>query len=156
MGMREEIQGQTISQLSLRPYVAVTAETTVRQTVQKMREEEIGAAIVVDQSGKAVGLFTEKLLVNLLATDPSHMDEQVSHHMSRHLISLRKTDTIAKLILTMQRHNLRWVCLTDEAGRPVALTGMRGVIEHVADYFPRLVKVQPFNLNISVEQREGA
>jgi hypothetical protein len=49
------------------------------------------------------------------------------------------------------------VSIVDADGRPTALTGLRGVVEYVADYFPRQVKVQPIDgSKVSIKTREGA
>ncbi len=156
MGLREDIQQQPISELALRPYVAVDAQTTVRNAVTKMKQLNLGAAIIVDSAGKAVGMFDEKKLLRLLTERPGGLDEPVGTHLSQQIVCLPRTATIAQLIATMQSRNLRWVCVVDDGGNPVAMTGLRGVVDYVADYFPRQVKVQPMDVKLAMEEREGA
>jgi CBS domain-containing protein len=101
-------------------------------------------------------MFTEKLLIRLLAHRPEAVDEPVAEHQSVRIVCLRGEEPIARLITTMQKHALRWVCMVDGDGRPTALADLRGVIEYVADHVPRIVKVQPIEPKLSMEQREGA
>jgi len=157
MGLRENILRDPVSALQLRPFVAVTPDATVRQTVQAMRDKQMGAASIIDDTGKYIGMFNEKMLIRMLTADPSGLDEPVEQHMTRKIYTIKQDDTIAHLIAVMQSWNLRWVTIVDDAGKPTALTGLRGVIEYVADYFPRQVKVQPNDSSkVSIETREGA
>jgi predicted transcriptional regulator len=157
MGLRENILREPVSVLQLRPYAAVTADATVRQAVDAMRAKQIGAAMIVDEAGKAIGMFNEKMLIRLLINDPKLLDDPVEKHMTRNIFTVQASDSIAKLISTMQNRHLRWVSIVDADGRPTALTGLRGVVEYVADYFPRQVKVQPIDgSKVSIKTREGA
>ncbi|MBI1367782.1 MAG: CBS domain-containing protein [Planctomycetes bacterium] len=157
MGLRENILRDPISELTLRPVVAMPRSATVRQTIEAMKRQGIGAAIIVDSDGRAAGMFNEKLLIRLLLESPGSLDEPVEKHMTPRLVTVRESDSIAKLLAIMQEFSLRWVCIIDEQGRPTALTGLRGLIEYVVDYFPRQVKVQPIDKNhVSMRTREGA
>lgn len=157
MGLRENILREPISVLQLRPYAAVTADATVRQAVDAMRAKQIGATMIVDEAGKAIGMFNEKMLIRLLINNPKLMDDPIEQHMTRNIFTVQAGDSIAKLISTMQNRRLRWVSIVDEEGRPTALTGLRGVVEYVADYFPHQVKVQPIDgSKVSIKTREGA
>ncbi|QNN21087.1 CBS domain-containing protein [Planctomycetales bacterium ZRK34] len=157
MGLRENILREPISVLQLRPYAAVTADATVRQAVEAMRDKQIGAAMIVDEAGKTLGMFNEKMLIRLLINDPTLLDEPVEKHMTTNIFTVQASDPIARLISTMQNRRLRWVSINDAEGRPTALTGLRGVVEYVADYFPHQVKVQPIDgSKVSIKTREGA
>jgi CBS domain-containing protein len=156
MGLRENLWRHPISQLSLRKALTVSPAMPVRQAVELMRREKIGAVIAINEAGKPTGMFNEKLLIRLLAYRPEAADEPIGSHLSVRIVCLRRDEPIARLIDVMQKHSLRWVCVVDEEGRAVALTGLRGVMEYVIDYFPRLVKVQPIEAKLSMEHREGA
>jgi hypothetical protein len=75
--------------------------------------------------------------------------------MSRQVVRLSGSNSIATLLRAMQQQRLRWVCVVDNDGRPLALTGLRGVIDFVVDSFARDVRVQPITEKLPV-QREGA
>src|SRR5690606_771325 len=97
------------------PYAPVRRGLSVRETVARMKDQQVGAAIVVDDDGLAVGMFTEKLLIRLLARNPRAMDDPVESHMANRMVCLRDDEPIARLLATMQAHKLRWVCITDAA-----------------------------------------
>ncbi|MBI1372840.1 MAG: CBS domain-containing protein [Phycisphaera sp.] len=156
MGLRENIQHDTIGDLALRKAVVVQPDITIREAIKAMQQAGLGAVIVVDEDGKPVGMYNEKMLPGMLSTNPGAMDRPVRDHMTSYVICLRKSESIATLIATMEKHKLRWVCVVDDAGRPVALTGLRGVVEYLVEYFPYKVKMQPLQSRLAIEQREGA
>lgn len=156
MGLRENLRREPISQLELHKAVTVRPQTPVHEAIEALRRESVGAVIVTDDDGRPAGMFTEKLLIRLLVYRPEATHEPVASHMSARIECLKADEPIARLISTMQRHALRWVCVVDGDGRPTALADLRGVIEYVVDHFPRLVKVQPIEPRLSIENREGA
>ena len=84
------------------------------------------------------------------------MDEPASKHMVREVVTVKQTDPIAVLIATMKQRHLRWVCVVDDEGKAIALTGLRGVMEYMVDHHPLLVKSTPIRRKLSMNEREGA
>ncbi len=52
--------------------------------------------------------------------------------------------------------NVRMLCVVDEQGRVVGLTGQRGLMEYVAEHFPGEVMVQRIGQPSYMSDREGA
>ena len=64
---------------------------------------------------------------------------------------------IAKVLDAMQNHGMRFVIVLDDDGKAIALTGQRGMMEYIADHFPRQVKVHMIDdAKLYMDQREGA
>ncbi|MEE9212530.1 MAG: CBS domain-containing protein [Phycisphaeraceae bacterium] len=156
MGLREDILNDPVSALELRELAAVKRTTTVRDAIGLMRENRVGCVVVLDDQGRPLGKFTERLLIKLLLEDPDHLDHPVEQHMASAWAFVHKTDPIATVIDRMQSKGLRFVVVLDEDGRAVAMTGQKGVMQYIADHFPRQVKVQRMRSKISMDQREGA
>ena len=83
MGLREHILNDPVSMLELRELIAVPQGTTVRQAIALMREKALGCVVAVDEQGKPVGKFTERVLVKILLKGPDALDEPVESHMAR-------------------------------------------------------------------------
>ncbi len=156
MGLFDNIISEQLAQLSLRGVLKVDANAIVRDVVDQMKTRSIGAAIIVDQDDKPLGMFNEKILLRLLATSPQSLDDNVESHMTRSVVCINENESIVTLIRIMQDHKLRWICVVDDQGKASALTGLRGVIEYVSDYFARSVAVQPLESRIAIQQKEGA
>ncbi|MHC4993626.1 MAG: CBS domain-containing protein [Planctomycetota bacterium] len=143
--------------LDIHKTVSIKPGTLVRDVVAQMREAKLGAAFVVNHTDHPVGMFNERMLVDLLAHKPGAMDEPIEKHMTLNIVCMLRSDSVAKLIATMKNYNISWVCLVDEHYKPEALTGLRGVLRYVVEYIPHLIKVEPMDTtNLSMEQREGA
>ncbi len=157
MGLHKDLNEVPISELSLRRCPTTTAEVKLREAIRIMRRDQLGAIIVVDDEGLPIGMFNEHILIQILDETPEVLDEPLSSHMTTEFVCLRRDDPIAKLIAVMFKHHAHWVCVVDKAGRPVSFSGLRGVIEYVADYFPHRVLVQPTTSSkLAMDEREGA
>jgi uncharacterized Ntn-hydrolase superfamily protein len=65
-------------------------------------------------------------------------------------------DTVCHVMDRVRRQGARFVCVVDEMGRAVALTGQKGLAEYIADHFPDQVMVQRVGGRPGQETREGA
>lgn len=155
MGLKHDILNQPVSELELRDLIAVRSTTTVRQALEKLRQKKLGCVVIVDDEGKPLGKFTERLLIKLLLEHPDGLDQHVGDHMASAWDASQQTDPIATVIDKMESKKLRFVVVLDEQGKAVALTGQKGVMEYIVDHFPRQVKVQRMSTEFFTGQREG-
>jgi CBS domain-containing protein len=156
MGLRSDILNQPVSSLALRPLITVRPSATVHEAIETMRRARLGCVIVIDDAGKPIGMFNEKMLMRMLLEKPDAISQPIRQHMTRNVWSVIEGDTIARLIGVLQVHKLRWACVCDDSGKATAITGLKGLMEHIVDNFPRQCKVQPIRSNLAIEQREGA
>ena len=156
MGLREDIRREPVSALGLRKVIPMSSSASVREAVAAMRENRRGYVTVQDEAGRPRGMFTERGLIRLLTTDASALDGPVGPHVSTEVPCVKATDSIATLLEVMQRERVRFVCVLDDEGKALGVTGQRGVMEYIADHFPRTVKAQVMDSKLSMDQREGA
>lgn len=156
MSLRQNILNEPVSRLPLRDLIAVEPTTTVRRAITMMRDKKLGCVIVVDGAGKPVGKFSERQLTRLLLNDPDGLERPVGECMAQDWRCVTLTDPIARVIELMKEADLRFVCVVDQNGRAVALTGQRGVMEYIAEHFPRQVLASRVSNRPYLEQREGA
>jgi predicted transcriptional regulator len=93
--------------------------------------------------------------MSLLAKDANGLDEQVGNHLTPDWATVRQSDPIAKAVEAMQKHRMRFVCVTNVEGQAVALTGQKGLMEYIAEHFPQAVLNQTPGTKTSAG-REGA
>ena len=155
MGLKHDILNQPVSELELRELIAVRPTTTVREALEQMKQKKLGCVVVVDDEGKPLGKFTERLLIKMLLEHPDALDQQVGDHMANDWDAVQQTDPIATVIDKMESKKLRFVVVLDAQGKAVALTGQKGVMEYIVDHFPRQVKVQRMSTEFFTGQREG-
>ena len=68
--------------LPLLSLITVDRTTTVRQAIALMREKRLGCVVIVDEDGRPMGKFTERLLINLLLEHIDGLDRPVIEHMA--------------------------------------------------------------------------
>ncbi len=156
MGLREDIHTDPVSELDVRELLWVRPGTTVRQCLALMRSKHLGCVIVVNEAGQPVGKFTERLLMKLVLRDASGLDKPVDGFMYKDANVIAQRDPIEKLLRTMQKQSLRFMCVVDDTGKAVGLTGQKGLMEYVTEHFPRQVKGQRMRSKMYMDEREGA
>ena len=156
MGLHHKILNEPVSQLRLRELLTVQSVTTCQEAVELMRKKRLGYVVILDPSGVPLGMFTERTLIHLVLDNPRSLNDPVLRHMSGRSWRVRKDEPIAKVIEMMESQKIRFLTVVDEQGRAVGVTGQRGVMEFVADHFPRQVKVQRMASEYFSDQREGA
>ena len=155
MGLRDNLLTDSISQLALREAIILDPKTPIRDAVVLMRSKRLGCVIVAEEGRIPVGVFTERALMKLLAHDASALDELVGSHLAPTWAIVKQSDSIAKALEAMQRNRMRFVCVTNDEGQAVALTGQKGLMEYIADHFPQAVLTQTPGTKTFTE-REGA
>jgi CBS domain-containing protein len=156
MGLQENLRIERVGQLKLRDPVTVRKNTLVRDAVTLMRNQNIGCAIVIDGERKPIGIFTESMLTEMLAHDVAALNQPLEKHMAERCPWVKTTDPIADVLEAMQLKNTRLLCVVDEQGCVVGLTGQRGLMEYVAEHFPGEVMVQRIGQPSYLSDREGA
>ena len=156
MGLRENIRSEQVSRLTLRVPVTASSDTPIRDAVKAMREKKLGCVIIIDEEQKPIGLFTERMLTQLLAQNPAVVEDKLRQHMAEPCPWVRLTDEIEDVMDALTEKNIRFLAVVDEEGKLLGLTGQKGLMEYVAEHFPRLVMVQRIGGSPSTTNREGA
>ncbi|MEZ6063175.1 MAG: CBS domain-containing protein [Planctomycetaceae bacterium] len=156
MGLMEDLDASTVSQMNLRPPVTISRTATVREAVVAMRAAGLGCVIAVDENEKAVGIFTEGILRHGLSDGASYLDEPLEDQIVARLPWVLPTDSVRMVLEAMEEHNIRFIAVLDENHHVLGITGQKSLMEFVAEYFPHEVLTHdPTGREVSVK-KEGA
>lgn len=155
MGLAEKFATTPVRELNLREIPKVKKGATVRQAIEVLRAAQLGCAAVVED-GKPVGMFTESILRETFAQNPDVVNEAVDAHIATPFPKAYLDDTVDMVLAAMQANNTRFVCVVDSNEQVVGLTGQKGLMEFVAEEFPRQVMVQRISEVSTTSRREGA
>ncbi len=155
MGLYENMLKEPVSRLNLRDAITGPPELSIRDAVQRMRAGRLGCIFAVDAEQRPVGMFTEAILRNMLATAPAGIDDSLADHMTRQFPRAETGEPILTVMEGMQAENHRFVCVVDDDGRVAGLTGQKGLMEYIADHFPEAVLTQCPGAT-PLPEREGA
>ena len=156
MGLEENLAKEHVSDLNLREPIKVQNDTIVRAAVAQMRERQLGCAVIVDDSDKPIGVFSERSVIDVLTRDTSLDNFKVGDFRDKNWAAVCLTDPISDVFDAIQHRGMRFVCVVDEEGCVAGLTGQRGLSEYFADHFPGQVMVQRVGGKSNMQQREGA
>ena len=143
----------------LQPAKPVCAEraSSVAAVIRQMQEHHIGCVLVVE-SGRLVGIFTERDLLSEVAgskSDPESMP--VDAVMTADPEALRATDPIVFALNKMSLGGFRHVPLIDEDHRPVGVISVKDIVDYIVDFFGSEVLNLPPEPGLDVgKRRDGA
>ncbi len=118
---------------SLHPPEPITTPptTSVSDAIQTMLKHDIGALVVVDASGKLLGIFSERdLLTKVAAEDADYSKLTVGESMTPNPECVDACDTLAFALHKMDVGGYRHLPVMDE-GRPAAVLSVRDMLRHI-------------------------
>jgi CBS domain-containing protein len=93
--------------------VTVTPDQTVREAVALLVDQHIGAVVVVDETGRPVGIVSERDIIRELAKNDQVLSEAVSRVMTRDVIIARPGDDTKAVSKTMTVRRFRHLPVMD-------------------------------------------
>lgn len=156
MGLSENIKKERVRDLPYRDAAMLGEDASIASAIEVMRAKRIGCAFVVDDKGRPLGFFTERKVIELLVQGYTNLDDiPLSEHLDETWFSVNQDAPLMDAVDAIQRRGARFLCVTDDDSRVVALTGQKGLAEYVADHFPNLVTVEQVGGTPGLD-REGA
>ncbi len=117
-----------------RVVVFATGNETVRDAAHRMRENNVGALVVVDKERRPVGILTDRdIVMRSVAEDRDPAYTTIEEIMTQELRTVQESTAIEEALRVMQRFGARrLVVLTDE-GKLAGLLSVDDVIELLAE-----------------------
>lgn len=138
----EAILNAQIRALEPKAAVSVTESASIAEAIALMIEQKVGAVLVVRQ-GRAVGIFTERDVLQRVAISGIDRGLPVSEVMTPNPEVLSLDDGIAFALNRMIARGFRHVPIVDKADRPVAVLSVREVVSYVVSLLPDRVHNLP-------------
>lgn len=156
MGLKENFRKESVNKLNLREPVTVNPEATIREAVKGMQSAGVGCVVVVNDEREAVGVYNEAMLRNQLSGPRDFIDQPISDHMATKFPWVMLSYPVETVLDAMQVNNTRFIVVLDENKKVCGLTGQKGLMEYIAEHFPREVMVQYVGRKSQDSEREGA
>jgi CBS domain-containing protein len=125
-----------LAALPPRPFARVEVGDAMWKVVSEMTAKGRGA-VVVEEAGAVVGIFTERDLVGRL----DHTDVLWSHVPVRDVMTpmptvVRETDSVGEAMRRLLAGRRRHLPIVDAKGRAIGLLSIRDLLAFVASMFP--------------------
>ena len=110
------------------PLILADSSDNVRDVARKMSERNIGAIAVLD-SGKLVGIFSERdLMTRVVAPGLNPDDTPVANVMTKALVAARPEEEIGSALQKMQSLGCRHLPVVDE-GNLIGMLSLRDLLK---------------------------
>jgi CBS domain-containing protein len=134
--------------------LAVSADSTVGEVIQLMRAQKGSCALVCNDSGKLVGIFTERDALRWMsATDSPSMS--IRDAMTADPAHLTSKASVGVAIETMAEGGYRHLPIVDDQGVPKGVAAVRGIVHYLVDHFPETIYTLPPEPGKKPSERDG-
>ena len=90
--------------------ITVSRSTPVSEAALLMRNEDIGALVVVDTAGRPVGIVTDRdIVISIVADGDNPADFVVEDIMSKNLHLVQEDESIFEILKILGKHSIRRV-----------------------------------------------
>ena len=126
---------ETVAKIQLQPYLHFSPDTSVNEAVRQLHESKVASALVVDDNGNLVGLFTERDVLERVAEGFERNTKQpVSEVMTSEPTVVYESDPAATAIAAIAVEGHRHVPVLDMDGKVLGLASPRRVFDFMVKH----------------------
>jgi len=153
--IESQLLAEPISQLDLTEFCIVTADTTVRETVQRMRATRQNSAFIVGKGTRLVGILTDRDVLRKVVNHPEIWDEPVETVMTQAPDTLLPTATAGQALRKMEEHRYRNLPVVNEHGIIEGNVTYFAILKYLTDHFPQAIYNLPPEPDNFATERDG-
>ncbi|ADY01936.1 MAG: CBS domain-containing protein [Vulcanisaeta sp.] len=105
--------------------VTVRDDEPLISVIRIMNERNIGSIIITDEEGRVIGVFTERDLLRLVASNIDISTLTVGDVMTKDVIVIEQDASLIKAVHIMAKHGIRHLPIVDEDGKIVGIISIR-------------------------------
>jgi CBS domain-containing protein len=114
--------------------ITIRPEQSIRQALALLAEHNIGAVVVVDETGRPVGILSERDVVRTAARDEQIFGRAVAELMTRDVVLGVTDDDLKAVACTMVERRIRHLPVV-EKGRLVGIVSIGDVVKAQRDEY---------------------
>lgn len=155
MRVVQKLQEEVIGHLDLDGYAVCEPQEPIAEVLKKMRHQHV-SAVLVEEGGRLVGIFTERDALTKVADQPATWARPVAELMTREPHSLDAQQPIRSALRLMNAGDYRNVPIVDKKGHIKGNLPQHEVIRFLTDQFPEDIYNLPPDPERIARTREGA
>lgn len=101
--------------------VVVSAEVTVVEVLKELTARRAGAALIVDETGKLLGIFTHGDFARCFPNDSAIGGRSVGEVMTRNPVTISADKLAAEVLLVLEQHRIDDLVVMDADGKPLGV-----------------------------------
>lgn len=135
-GGMQALASARVGELDPRPHARVGVDDAMWKVVAEMKTKGRGAVLVEDE-GALVGIFTERDLLNRVDySDALWSHVVVRDVMTPHPMVIRPDDSLSEALRRLIQGHRRHLPIVDDRGRVLGLISIRDILTFIAERFP--------------------
>jgi CBS domain-containing protein len=112
----------SISDILRKKLESIEETTSIQEVAKKMKDKNVSSLVVVDMSGKPVGLVTERDLVRKVCINDVRTSKVTSREvMSSPLITIKASSSTSTAADMMLKNNVRHLLIVDDGNKPIGI-----------------------------------
>lgn len=118
-----------VADIMVSPVVTARADATLQDTVTRLQGERVGSCVVIDADGKAIGIVTERDVLNAVGREGAvALTRPLSAFMSTPVEWIAANALLYRAIARMDRRRIRHLAVLDGEGRPLGMVTTRALL----------------------------
>jgi CBS domain-containing protein len=155
MDIEKVLRERKIRQLVLGPLVTIESETSLRNTISAMQQNQVGYVLVTENQ-QLVGIFTERDVLGKVMGERVDDSRLLKEFMTPAPLTLNPDASVLEAIQLMDEHGYRNVPLVNAEGNLVGNLSASNIIDFLAESFPQEVLSLPPKANQNFSSVDGA
>lgn len=145
---------EPVNRLDLNDYCMVTPSTTVRETIEQMRDTRKHTAFIVGDHTVLQGLVTDRDVLRKVVNNPDVWDKPITDIMTPEPDTLPAAATAGDALRLMDERGYRNVPVVNDKGKPIGNVTYPALVAYLGEHFHAVVLNQPPTADYS-NQRAG-
>ena len=150
----QAILAATIRDLKPKPAGTLGEMATIRAAVDLMLEQKLGA-VIVEEAGQPVGIFTERDLMRRVVAAGIGLDRALEEVMTPEPESLGLDDGVAYALNRMTVGGFRNIPIVDDEDTLVGIISQREVVDYIVSLLPSHVINLPPLPDLEARHKHG-
>lgn len=142
--------GITVREMMSSPVVTVQETDSIEVASKLMKNHEIGSIVIVDDTGRPLGMLTERdIVIRVTAENRIPSSVQVKQVMSRPLVTISPSDNIETAAKKMNSSSVRRLAVM-EKGQLVGIVSSKDIVSIT----PELIEIIAHKVRLAPEPEE--
>lgn len=154
MSLEQELQAEKVAHLDLSGFCQIDSGTSVRETLERMRQAGHNVALVV-QDSKLIGVFTDRDVLRKVATEPERWDRPIDEVMTAGPITVPPDTSAAEALWLMDDRHFRNLPVVGLDGTIMGNMTYRAIVGYLAGRYPVEVLNRPLRPDQFPRRAEG-
>ena len=155
MSLEKDLQEEQVIHLDLTQFTAVKAGTSIKDTIEKMREGGHHSAVVT-QDGVLAGIFTDRDIMRKVVDAPETWERPIEEAMTASPTTANADDSAYAAMVMMDSGRFRNVPIVDADGKVIGNLTHYAIVKYLADRFPGSIYNLPPEPDQISSDRDGA